>query len=65
VLIEPNVYSVNVRILDADTDKVVGQSDRNRFILNEQVIVYGLFGVPHKWEQPRPGESKAAAHEAA
>lgn len=66
VLIEPNVYSVNVRILDADTDTVLGQSERNRFILNEQVVVYGLFGVPHKWEQPRPGESKAAAaHEAA
>jgi ABC-2 type transport system ATP-binding protein len=71
VLIEPNVYSVNVRILDADTDKVIGTSDRNRFILNEQVIVYGLFGIPHKWEQPRAGDAKAApvataaAHEAA
>jgi ABC-type proline/glycine betaine transport system ATPase subunit len=53
VLIEPNVYSINVRILDADTDTVLGGSERNRFILNEQVIVYGLFGLPHTWEQPR------------
>src|SRR2546421_723948 len=47
VLMEPNVYSINVRILDGDTDKVLGSSERNRFILNEQVEVYGLFGLPH------------------
>ena len=61
MLMEPNVYSVNVRILDADTDKLQGSSQRHRFVLNEQVVVYGLFGLPHKWEQPRAGESEAAA----
>jgi hypothetical protein len=52
VLIEPNVYSINVRITDADTNTVLGGSERNRFILNEQVEVYGLFGLPHEWSQP-------------
>ena len=59
MLMEPNVYSVNVRILDADTDTLQGSSQRHRFVLNEQVVVYGLFGLPHKWEQPRAGESVA------
>src|SRR3954470_22278073 len=53
VLIEPNVYSINVRITDADTNTVLGTSERHRFILNEQVEVYGLFGVPHEWTQPQ------------
>jgi ABC-type polysaccharide/polyol phosphate transport system ATPase subunit len=61
VLMEPNVYSINVRILDGETDKVLGSSERNRFILNEQVEVYGLFGLPHTWEQPRAGEQAAVA----
>lgn len=66
VLMEPSVYSVNVRILDLDTDVLQGSSERNRFILNEQVPLYGLFGLPHKWEQPRVGESKLGEkHEAA
>jgi ABC-2 type transport system ATP-binding protein len=59
ILMEPNVYSVNVRILDAETSTLQGSSQRHRFILNEQVTVYGLFGLPHKWEQPRVGESEA------
>ena len=53
ILIEPNVYSINVRIIDADTTTVLGSSERHRFILNEQVEVYGLFGVPHEWTQPQ------------
>jgi ABC-type polysaccharide/polyol phosphate transport system ATPase subunit len=53
VLIEPNVYSINVRVTDADTNTVLGSSERHRFILNEQVEVYGLFGVPHEWTQPQ------------
>src|SRR5436190_510145 len=61
VLMEPNVYSINVRILDGEADKVLGSSERNRFILNEQVEVYGLFGLPHTWEQPRAGEQAAVA----
>jgi ABC-type polysaccharide/polyol phosphate transport system ATPase subunit len=61
VLMEPNVYSINVRILDGETDKVLGSSERNRFILNEQVEVYGLFGLPHTWEQPHAGEQAAVA----
>jgi len=61
ILMEPNVYSINVRILDSETDKLQGSSQRHRFILNEQVPVYGLFGLPHKWEQPRLGESEAGA----
>jgi lipopolysaccharide transport system ATP-binding protein len=61
ILMEPNVYSVNVRILDADTDKLQGSLQRQRFILNEQVVVYGLFGLPHKWEQPCSGESEVGA----
>jgi hypothetical protein len=61
VLMEPNVYSINVRILDGETDKVLGSSERNRFILNEQVEVYGLFGLPHTWEHPHAGEQAAVA----
>jgi lipopolysaccharide transport system ATP-binding protein len=61
ILMEPNVYSVNVRILDAETGILQGGSQHHRFILNEQVIVYGLFGLPHKWEQPRAGESEQGA----
>lgn len=58
ILMEPNVYSVNVRILDADTDKLQGSLQRQRFILNEQTVVYGLFGLPHRWENPCAGESE-------
>jgi ABC-2 type transport system ATP-binding protein len=61
VLIEPNVYSINVRILDGDTDTLLGASERNRLLLNEQVVVSGIFGIPHRWEQPRRGESVKGA----
>jgi len=60
VLMVPNVYSVNVRILDADTDTLLGGTQRNRFILNERVVVNGFFGLPHRWEQSHAGESPAA-----
>jgi lipopolysaccharide transport system ATP-binding protein len=69
LLMEPNVYSVNVRIRDGATETLLGSIQRQRFILNEQEAIHGLFGLAHKWEQPRPGESepgaKAASVEAA
>ena len=50
LLMEPNVYDVNVQVVDDTTDTVLDSVQRQRFILNEQVIIYGLFGLPHKWE---------------
>jgi lipopolysaccharide transport system ATP-binding protein len=60
MLMVPNVYSVNIRILDSDTATMLGSTQRNRFILNEKVVVNGFFGLPHKWEQSTVGESQAA-----
>ena len=60
MLMVPNVYSVNVRILDGDTQTPLGGTQRNRFILNERVVVNGFFGLPHEWEQSTAGESQAA-----
>ena len=49
----------------SDTDTVIGSSERHRFVLNEQVIVHGLFGLPHEWKQPRGGEpDRKSAHPA-
>jgi lipopolysaccharide transport system ATP-binding protein len=60
MLMVPNVYSVNIRILDGDTSTPLGSSQRNRFILNEKVVVSGFFGLAHQWEQSSVGESRAA-----
>jgi ABC-type polysaccharide/polyol phosphate transport system ATPase subunit len=60
MLMVPNVYSVNVRILDGDTQTPLGGTQRNRFILNERVVVNGFFGLPHEWEQSTAGESRPA-----
>jgi lipopolysaccharide transport system ATP-binding protein len=60
MLMVPNVYSVNIRILDGDTATLLGGTQRNRFILNERVVVNGFFGLPHRWEQSAVGESRAA-----
>jgi ABC-type polysaccharide/polyol phosphate transport system ATPase subunit len=60
MLMVPNVYSVNVRILDGDNATLLGGTQRNRFILNERVVVNGFFGLPHRWEQSAAGESLAA-----
>jgi len=57
LLMVPNVYSVNVRFVDADSETILGQSLRNRFILNEQVVVNGFFGLPHEWEQSTEAET--------
>jgi ABC-type polysaccharide/polyol phosphate transport system ATPase subunit len=50
ILMEPNVYDVNVQVVDDTSDAVLDSVQRVRFILNEQVVIYGLFGLPHKWE---------------
>jgi lipopolysaccharide transport system ATP-binding protein len=60
MLMVPNVYSVNIRILDGDSATLLGGTQRNRFILNERVVVNGFFGLPHRWEQSAAGESLAA-----
>ena len=46
--------------LDGDTATLLGGTQRNRFILNERVVVNGFFGLPHEWEQSTAGESQAA-----
>jgi ABC-type polysaccharide/polyol phosphate transport system ATPase subunit len=50
ILMEPNVYDVGVQVVDDASDTVLDSVRRHRFILNEQVVIYGLFGLPHKWE---------------
>ena len=59
VLMEPNVYDINATIFDSTTDLVLDTVQRQRFILNEQVPIHGLFGLPHEWGQPRAGEHLA------
>ena len=60
---EPNVYSVNARLTDADQELVLDTIQRQRFILNEGVTIYGLFGLPHEWDQSagKPATVEAAA----
>ena len=67
ILMEPNVYDVSVQVIDDTTDTVLDSVQRQRFILNEQVVIYGLFGLPHKWEvAPKIGESEEPkTHDAA
>jgi ABC-type polysaccharide/polyol phosphate transport system ATPase subunit len=67
ILMEPNVYDVGVQVVDDATDTVLDSVQRQRFILNEQVVIYGLFGLPHKWEVASAGlgESAGAKREAA
>jgi hypothetical protein len=46
---------------------VLDSVQRQRFILNEQVVIYGLFGLPHKWEvapSEAPGETGEIPSEA-
>jgi len=61
LLMEPNVYSVNARLTDADNELVLDTMQRQRFILNEGVTIYGLFGIPHDWVQSKSAEKVAEA----
>jgi len=59
ILMEPNVYDVNVQVVDDTSDAVLDSVQRVRFILNEQVVIYGLFGLPHKWEVAGAGAGES------
>jgi ABC-type polysaccharide/polyol phosphate transport system ATPase subunit len=51
MLMVPSLYGASIRILDGDANTVQAESHRNRFVLNERVVVGGFYGVPHEWEQ--------------
>jgi hypothetical protein len=56
MLMVPSLYGASVRIFDGDGGAVQGESHRNRFVLNERVVVGGFYGVPHQWEQSAPSD---------
>jgi hypothetical protein len=52
LLMEPNVYAWNIKLIDGATGQLVDTMPKTRFVLNEQVPVPGVFGLVHEWRQP-------------
>jgi ABC-type polysaccharide/polyol phosphate transport system ATPase subunit len=57
VFMVPSLYGAAIRVFDGRTNTLQGESRRNRFVLNEKVVVGGFYGMPHEWEQSPPNES--------
>jgi ABC-type polysaccharide/polyol phosphate transport system ATPase subunit len=51
LLMEPNVYAWNIKLIDGATGQLVDTMPKTRFVLNEQVPVPGVFGLVHEWSQ--------------